>query len=822
MAEPDFSDLVFEAEQLATELEGADEFPKIERSLKQVLEASQTLWSRVSATGAQDIQANLLLGTKGLDLPQVTQKLETLSTRRTFEPLEPVPTTDIQNYLKNESENAILQLIESTHFSTFNYISRLHASKISDEWNQHKNNLMNSLLGYSKEIIDIPMRKERTVINESLFGLQSSLDQTEMAYAKCLMDYNNAQLQGLPKVNLLESFQKAASVQDNPKLNEMWKMLSFMTQLPPQGKGDPLVARAQPQVQECMVEQALNYLEQRYKEYMNMVVSGNMGTAKRGGVPGTYPLVRGFLSVKNIGSELGLEETYIDGLPLWPLVYYCLRCGDIGAAFQCVQQAGPSKKDMVMVLLDLKDSPQRRLSTQAEMEVRCNYRRVVRSSTDPYKRAVYCLLGACDVNDDHKSLVKTADDYLWMKLWQLREEEPEPVPDRLYYSLLQTLVLEEYGEQYYKAGEQPHLFFQMLVLTGQWESAIDFLIRVDKYRAHAVHMAIAIHELNLLALPASMNSPLLVIDESDKVPMRRLNLLRLILLYTRKFESSDPKETLHYYYTLRNFPGLDDDRDAFSSCVINLVIETKEYKTILGYLEVDGTRHSGLLDKFETGHINVRTIIESVASTAESRGLIEDAISLYDLSENHEKVLSLLNSMLSQVLSSPSSDKTSQRARLVQMAEKIEARYRNLTVKCKASTLTTFIILHQLIQFFDMYRFKEYNKALDIIHACKIIPTSEDEMEDRINNFRVLEDSISRNISDILLATMHIYHWQYQQTIGELKKGTGPKLEDINQSKQLNFIREKARLLTSFAGTIPYRMPGDTNSRLVQLEIRMN
>lgn len=70
------------------------------------------------------------------------------------------------------------------------------------------------------------------------------------------------------------------------------------------------------------------------------------------------------------------------------------------------------------------------------------------------------------------------------------------------------LILFVLGEQYYKASEQPHVFFQMLILTGQWESAIDFLIRVDKYRSHAVHMAIAIHELNLLALPASINSPL--------------------------------------------------------------------------------------------------------------------------------------------------------------------------------------------------------------------------------------------------------------------------------------------------------------------------
>lgn len=40
-------------------------------------------------------------------------------------------------------------------------------------------------------------------------------------------------------------------------------------------------------------------------------------------------------------------------------------------------------------------------------------------------------------------------------------------------------------------------------------------------------------------------------ENSDKPPMRRLNIARLIMLYTRKFEATDPKEALHYFYFLR-------------------------------------------------------------------------------------------------------------------------------------------------------------------------------------------------------------------------------------------------------------------------------
>lgn len=41
------------------------------------------------------------------------------------------------------------------------------------------------------------------------------------------------------------------------------------------------------------------------------------------------------------------------------------------------------------------------------------------------------------------------------------------------------------------------------------------------------------------------------VDTDDPVPLRRLNLARLILLYVRKFELSDTSDALNYYFFLR-------------------------------------------------------------------------------------------------------------------------------------------------------------------------------------------------------------------------------------------------------------------------------
>lgn len=40
-------------------------------------------------------------------------------------------------------------------------------------------------------------------------------------------------------------------------------------------------------------------------------------------------------------------------------------------------------------------------------------------------------------------------------------------------------------------------------------------------------------------------------EGSDPEPLRRLNFARLVMMYTRKFEATDPREALQYFYFLR-------------------------------------------------------------------------------------------------------------------------------------------------------------------------------------------------------------------------------------------------------------------------------
>lgn len=51
----------------------------------------------------------ILLGSKGLDVPHISHRLESLSTAKTFEPLEPVGDTDIQVIVRKKSTAGIFE-----------------------------------------------------------------------------------------------------------------------------------------------------------------------------------------------------------------------------------------------------------------------------------------------------------------------------------------------------------------------------------------------------------------------------------------------------------------------------------------------------------------------------------------------------------------------------------------------------------------------------------------------------------------------------------------------------------------------------------------
>ncbi|KAI4486446.1 hypothetical protein M0804_005816 [Polistes exclamans] len=804
-----FSELLRSAEQLSAAVEGSEELPQVERNLRQILEASNELWSRVAQTATQDnqVQAHLLLGSRGVDLPIISQKLSSLSARCTFEPLDPIADTDIVSYLRNEKENAILSIIEEVHKDTFELTRVQQMEHILGEWKQMRFEIINAMTAPSGELVDLRGTPQRTKLAGSMV---SGLSNVEVAYAKELQNYNEHVLRGSIRPNLFNTFCKASESFNDKKVTDLWQMVKFMVDIPPTPRGDQIKSRTSPAIEQKIVSLARNYLENRYRDFMNSVINENLVQAKRGGIPGTVPLVKSFVGIK-IQNLRDLEDV-VDGKPLWPLVYFCMRCGDFKAALQCLSQCSTHYSEFKAALKEASEDPQRYPGNRAESVLRLHYKKHVKSSTDAFKRAAHSALVPCEPDDLHSEVIATADDYLWLKLCQVRDQ-PE-VENKLTLDYLQTTISEIYGESYYHAHEQPFLYFSMLFLTGQFEAAIEFLARGAgaRHLAHAVHLAAAMNEHNLLSVSQSVLAPLVSVDPSDKPPAKRLNFARLILLYVKRFESSDPKESLHYLFLLRCMKD-PYERNMFAASAAGMVVDASPENrgVLVGKIEKD-RRLPGILDQFQ---VNTDDVINICAETLYRKGLLEDAITMYDIAGNHEKVFSLMCTLLAQVVSERGIP-GSLRTRLQATANDIASRYHGIAIQAPAELVASFYTLRHLMVFFDQYHNDQYQSALRTIAESEILPLHVKDVDERVTALRRVSPEVAGTLTDVLLATMTILYRQYQK-LRSMEPG-----DEIAREQQFRDLRHQARALTSFAGTLPYRMPNETNSKLVQMEILMH
>ncbi|KAG2470057.1 NUP93 protein, partial [Polypterus senegalus] len=755
-----FGELLQQAEQLAAETEAISELPHVERNLQEIQQAGERLRSRTLTRTSQDtadVKASILLGSRGLDISHISQRLESLSAATTFEPLEPVRDTDIQGFLKNERDNALLSAIEESRRRTFMMAEEFHRESMLMEWELVKQRVLHTLLAPGEDALDITQESEPSFISDIGPPGRSALDNVEVAYGKQIYVYNEKILNSRLPPNLVELCASVAERLDDKNITDLWAMVKQMTELPLVSATDTLDRRTRIDMQIFFVKKALQFLEQSYKNYTTVMVFGNLHQAQLGGIPGTLQLVHGFLNIKLPGSLPGLQDGEVDGHPVWALIYYCMRCGDLVAAMQVVNKAHHQLGEFKNWFQEYINSNDKRLTPVTENKLRLHYRRALRNSGDPYKRAVYCLIGKCDIADNHSEIADKTEDYLWLKLHQVCfEEEGSASPqDRQTLPQLQKQLLEDYGETHFAASQHPFLYFQVLFLTAQFEAAIAFLFRIERLRSHAVHVALVLYELKLLLKSSGQSAQLLSQEPGDPPMIRRLNFIRLLMLYTRKFESTDPREALQYFFFLRNEKDSQGE-SMFMRCVSELVIESKE---------------SGVIDKFVG---DTKAITYKVAQEAENKGIFEEAVKLYDLAKNPDKVLELMNKLLSPVISQVSAPQ-SNKERLKNMALAIAER--SQSISAESSINSTFYLLLDLITFFDEYHAGHIDRSYDVIERLKLVPLSQDSVEERVNAFK--------NFSD-------------------------------------EQLRSQARALITFAGMIPYRMAGDTNARLVQMEVLMN
>ncbi|KAH8402553.1 hypothetical protein KR009_000888 [Drosophila setifemur] len=824
----DLVELLQQAQRITNETKMDTEMPRVERTVSQVLQVTQELHSRVTQTGTNDLQAHTLLGSKGVDLPKLSQKLETLSARKSFEPLDPVTDTDIQGYLKNERENAILSVIEETNRSTFRAVERQKWRCVYADWGDEKEALLNALVGArQQDFPDVQRQVLPTSMADNPEPFSRLAGPIQKAYAMKIKEYNEAHIQSGQRENLVAAFAKIALQSfDDEHVHDMWNVLEYMSTVTPLARNtDPIHAR---QTAPQFVQQARTYLERRYKIYMETIVQKNLLLTKRGGVPSTYTLVSCYVSINftKLAALIGLEDVS-NGKPLWPLVYYSLRSGDLGAAIQFLKEWGACPDLLKMMTMQKRgdtETPHPRIETTLKLE----YNNKLRVCNDPFKKAVYAIILTCDPHDGHAELMRTIDDFLWLQLSILRLNDKRHYDiEQLTYAGLQSLILDKYGENYFNAREKAPLYFQVLALTGQLESAIEFLARTETNRPHAVHMAIALNELSMLGAPSSVQAPLLSCEPDDPVPMKRLNLVRLIVMYAKCFEQSDTAQALQYYYLLRHFKN-PKGGNVMLSCVCDLLVENySDEILVLVFGEEDqsntGRLTGGIFEDFHSMDCDKYSLAGKVGDELVDRSNFEAAIRLYFIGGQLDKALRLMCSLMSQVVHQPTRRGTL-RDRLRITIKKLDAALAARKMDVEAHVLVTYGMLTQLMQFFDMIHSGEARMAAELLANNRLIPTNSAEVDECVTNLRRMSPEIIKVMPDVLLAAMNIIYEEYVHTMGNAAQGSEYDDDAISDDKELTLrhLRGRAKALTNMAASVPYRMPEQTNKRLVQLEILMH
>ncbi|CAK9295046.1 unnamed protein product [Gordionus sp. m RMFG-2023] len=632
---------------------------------------------------------------------------------------------------------------------------------------------------------------------------------------------------------------------------------------------------------------------------------------------GAYKEVLGqesqFTHSRDFNSKLSL-----DGVPIWAFIYGCFRLGRyhialiyarfvkhiIGETFfnalEALAEANESVDSYTDYIRDKHISTEETGFTQS-FDLRSNleieYKKTVKFVSDPYKKACYCVVGRLDFEETLEEIMPKTDDYLWFKLCLVgpepsvfdqtrltetvknksigqRSSQHSSAGSKLLFSELQNSLLKQYGPDYFKARDRPWLYFRVLVLIAQFESAIQFLSSLVITESHdrimlsqAVNLAVALLQAESLQITKRVEDDLITENKASFGPSYNLNVSRLVSLYTKCFEHYDVEEALNYYFTLRhvqdNFtsPSIDDltisntNDNMYVYHAVKLLVETKKFDDIIGKMsQADGIKiKDGIIDKLGR---HVKYIINKAASEFENKAQYPQAIHLYQLSKNYVKLFELMRKLLYGLIANPNqlmSDAATSHG-LVALAENIAqiytasandttvgAQQRSNVVEMYPVESTNFFLLLDLCKFFRAFLQNNYDDAINIIENLRLIPGNKDDLKNCLDNFGLLKDEVRLMFPDILVAVMTMYNKRLKNLKRENKDTLSSSFsestrDNLNFSgasfssdpnagakfKMMQDLKAKASTLITFSGMLPYRLPGDVNAKLVELAGTMN
>lgn len=631
-------------------------------------------------------------------------------------------------------------------------------------------------------------------------------------------------------------------------------------------------------LKENIVQSSRAYLESQFRDYINDLYSVNKTSTTKDfakfdqaklltpNVDKVLNFIELTLKTKQKGWKVS-NMTFVNGLPLWAILFYLLRAGcfeEVGifvsrfeSSFQKLEKSFP------LYLKSYCESDDKRLPQELQGRITNEFNQYFKNSAkdiDPYRYATYKLIGRCDLaRKTLPSITLSIEDWLWLHLSLIKEDDTiygqdfpgdndgENVANETYSLLdLQKNVL-EFGAEAFNSSTKNPMYLQTLLLVGLYEDAIKYLMFNNEI--DAVHLAITLNYYGLIRISdekanSSFAENLLNVDSQG---FKSINFARMIGNYVKTFKFSDPRVAAEYLFLISLSEGPDKEFkqkqiEICQEAVRELVLETREFVLLLGKITKNGMRIPGVIEErksliyLEDEHTFLETIAEKAAQKANEDGRLIDCILLYQLSEEYDTVLIIVNKLLGDFINSI--DLTSSFETIDEILGDIESNDEGNIIKLSDNLLKVYntspeilsktsaknrINCRKLLDIFEII--KEFstskeldNKSMKIIEQIKsldLIPIMTDNDISKIRNyiseFNNYDECIIKNIPKLLVIEMTCL----QRLIASLTYSS------MSNETKLYDLKQISKNCMIYAGLIKYKMPREVYTLLINLEINI-
>ncbi|EGG02530.1 uncharacterized protein MELLADRAFT_22892, partial [Melampsora larici-populina 98AG31] len=703
-----------------------------------------------------------------------------------------------------------------------------------------------------------------------------------MRYDQVVIKLNERRRQNI-QFPIIHAFQQA-SVPNHPEesnnknnqhtpLIDTWSLLKHIVQEPNSDLIDQQAYLGDPQSSEAknlrkqLAEGARVHLQQQFLDHINMQIASHPVEANLGGDPSISNKIRAYVELKFCKNGVWQDKRLelINQTPVWARIFYLLRIGQVTEAVQFAKsqetQIRKTEPNFLSYFTSWSTSTDKRLTKTLRDRFIAEYNQRIREVSsdgglssnpiDPFKLAIYKIIGRVELQRRNVPIaISSMEDWIWLQLVLVRELDQ--VVDHQHHHHLSNSnnpssfdkyglddfaqVIAKYGETHFDPnGNRPLMYFRVLLMSGQFEK-----VRPN-YQLDAVHFAIALAYYGLLRISDT-------VPALEGHPSPSINFARLIYRYTRLFSKSEPEIALQYLYLI----CLNSDVQPSSlgqqqvnlchTYIGDLAVETASHEELLGDVRNDGTRVPGMIErdlsliKLNDQRDYLETIVKQAAERAFRERRLRDSIRLFNIAEEYDKVIGVLNLELGNSLSQPIHDSNLEDGSTLQMSNHSKGATISLTasedilvvaknivehydrtnlISCKVSKKNreTCGLLLKLKTILNLHEKGRNEQALGILDSIELLPTGNDLVQiiRKSEQIKDLDESIIKNLDLIVLCGMNILF----KVFNELKES--PYGDSGRQAKMAE-IKTKARAITTFAGMLRYRLSPDTYSQLSRLQ----